>query len=549
MHRWLMGLLLVVMFTASALAQDKPKEAAPEKKNETVILDTLGFSRNFYVLRPPVVRKDGKLEKVDLKTKWLNRDTFLPPADWREIDFDDSEWYRGPGVLTKRARRDVGAGPPPLALACRRYKFAVTEPDRVGDLQLTVAYRGGVVVYLNGTEILRGHLPNGKIAPLVLAEDYPLECHVKQDGSPLIWKKYTETKEVLRRLALRIREVSNLTVPKHLLRKGTNVLAVELHRSALHPKTMFQVRKGRRVAIAWGTCGLLSLRMTARSPEGIVQNAVRNRGVQVWNSSVLTSDFDQDFGDQNEPLQPIRIVGTRGGSFSGKIVVGSAKPIKGLLATLTPLVEKQKRSVIAPNAVQIRYALPWGYEYNSGNRSAFPVGRMDALSPTVPTTVEVRTKEPRNRRQKLADLVPRPVFGAVCPIWVTVSVPPDARPGNYHGTLVVTVPGKVIASLRHGNTAPSSSSSSRPTRCPSRLKHRSGRRNTGSLSTSPSACLRRQEAGPVTYRSSPRRTSETPSRWCAGLRSPAAAGNMTSVSWTVILTSFRNIRESRWWRP
>jgi hypothetical protein len=42
-------------------------------------------------------------------------------------------------------------------------RFGVSDPAKVSGLSLTLAYRGGVVVCLNGKEIWRSHLPAGAV--------------------------------------------------------------------------------------------------------------------------------------------------------------------------------------------------------------------------------------------------------------------------------------------------------------------------------------------------------------------------------------------------
>ncbi|GAH35035.1 unnamed protein product, partial [marine sediment metagenome] len=316
------GLAVILLLPAVACAQHE----------DILVLDTSGFWRCFYTLRQPLVRKGERLEKVGFSAKWLERETGLPPADWAARDFDDSPWPRVPGVFTRRARRGVGRFSPMVALACRRAKFHLTDPSRVTDLKLSITYYGGVIVYLNGTEIVRGHLPKGrKVGPDALADDYPLECHVKADGSPLVLEKWYPDKETLRRVALRNRRLEDVIVPARLLRKGVNVLAIEVHRAPYHEKAVGVEQKHWRLTkIGWGTCGLVSARLTASNADGLVPNVARPKGFQVWNSDPLTSDFDLDYGDPNERLRPVTLVGTRGGAFSGKVVVGSDEPIKGI---------------------------------------------------------------------------------------------------------------------------------------------------------------------------------------------------------------------------
>ena len=69
-------------------------------------------------------------------------------------------------------------------------------------------------------------------------------------------------------------------------------------------------------------------------------------------------DLSLDHGDVAEPPRPATILGARNGMFSGKIVVGSAKPIRGLKAAAGDLAGEGGR--IPADAVRIRYGVEWG---------------------------------------------------------------------------------------------------------------------------------------------------------------------------------------------
>ena len=110
----------------------------------------------------------------------------------------------------------------------------MADPAGVGPLKLRLTYRGGAVVYLNGREIARGDMPTGKIEPLTLARDYTEADVVGPDGGPL---RPTSRGRLPRGAkaadyAKRFRTLS-VALPADSLRKGSNVLAVELHRAAL----------------------------------------------------------------------------------------------------------------------------------------------------------------------------------------------------------------------------------------------------------------------------------------------------------------------------
>ena len=133
----------------SATAGEPPKVA---------VLDTASFWRSFGVIRTPARRKDGKVEPFRIRQganpghgQWLEYETPLPHQGWQAPDFDDATWTRTPG-------RPLGLSPF-LALICSRGKFQVTDAAKVKDLTLSARYTGGIVVYVNGQEIARGHLP------------------------------------------------------------------------------------------------------------------------------------------------------------------------------------------------------------------------------------------------------------------------------------------------------------------------------------------------------------------------------------------------------
>ncbi len=75
-------------------------------------------------------------------------------------EFDDGAWWRAPGPFYG------GYGfrqPNTIALICLRGKFGAEDPAKVKSLTFSAVYRGGIVVYLNGKEVKRAHLPEGKM--------------------------------------------------------------------------------------------------------------------------------------------------------------------------------------------------------------------------------------------------------------------------------------------------------------------------------------------------------------------------------------------------
>jgi len=109
-----------------------------------------------------------------------------PPNDWKGPEFDDGDWVRGTAARACRT--------PYLERLCLRGKFEITDPAKVKALTLSVDYHGGAVVYLNGQEVGRANVPhtpkalkvlgdpNSPQSPAEVAEEYPIEAFVGEDG-------------------------------------------------------------------------------------------------------------------------------------------------------------------------------------------------------------------------------------------------------------------------------------------------------------------------------------------------------------------------------
>ena len=434
------GLLLAVI--AATDAAPLPK-ASPAR---AVVLDTTGFWRLYHRFRPPVIQLDAGLKTVRINT-WLDYATAEPEKGWQAAGFDDSTWLRGPARIVCRT--------PYASHIAIRGTFGVTDPAKVADLRLTVAYYGGIVVTVNGVEVARQHVPEGPLGAKSLAEPYPREAFVSQRGKLLAtWDLYKRklNREDARRVALRERRLTDVAIPRPLLRKGRNVVAIELLR-APYDKAIEELKdakpggKGSVYNLVFNTCELRRVQLTASRAEGLVSGAVRPKGLQVWNNDPLTADFDLDFASPAEPLYPVKIVGCRGGIFSGKLVVGADTAIENLKVTIGDLVAPGGRRIKAAR-VRLRYGIPWGgewsvwgqshtywdYEFTRYPRQPTLLGALDE-SPL--KAYPVRTKKPSPGRDLRTPGQGEPVFGAVVPVWITVDVPRDARPGNYKGTVTI----------------------------------------------------------------------------------------------------------------
>ncbi len=401
------AVICTVLAPASALCGD------------AVVLDTTGYWRFSFALRTPVYTDGGKITKFGSECN-----TGLPDPGWKKPGFDDSSWVRTPGVpfqAWSHWRKDVMANlgyvgyhmsSQAMALLCARGKFEV-EDTAAAKLSLDIEYRGGAIVYVNRAEIARGHMDEAAAGPEALAEAYPAD-----DKN-------------------RVRKLATVTIPPGALRKGVNVLAIEAHRAPYTKAAHDRMVKLRSSSYARGTfdpCGIVSIRL---SGPGAKPNISRPEGLQVWNSNVLASDFDLDFGDPVEKLRPVTIVGTRNGSFSGKVVVGSTGALKSLAATMDDMKLRGGRATIPSSAVEIRYGVPTGGELYAGMRYTASASRFDGLTAEAPAEIAVAAKKSNTRNNRIPKGSPGPVFGAVAPVWITVNVPAAAVPGDYEGALTI----------------------------------------------------------------------------------------------------------------
>ena len=130
------------------------------------IMNNWSYWRQYYVLMGPVVRGGGREGEADVGAKGGGAggdETAMPPTGWTETEFNDGgepQADYGPNML--------------IGLLCIRGRFNVDDPEKVQGTKLTVKYRGGVAVYLNGKEIARGNLKAG--------------------GGPRTWRMITRTR-------------------------------------------------------------------------------------------------------------------------------------------------------------------------------------------------------------------------------------------------------------------------------------------------------------------------------------------------------------------
>jgi len=420
-----LGLALVLLLAGPAPDRTRPAGAA----QAATILDEGSFWRFHVTMRRPAVGEGVLPVKVAYRhyPGIEHVETAPPPADWARREFDDANWPRARAVARRMGSIEDVAFAPGVRFSagrvCLRGKFLVRDPSAVEGLTLSMKYRGGVAAYLNGLEIARQDLPAGELDANAPGAAYPAEAFVDARGEPIPSAYYAAKriqageKDLADRLARRDRGLGPLRVRAKLLRRGVNVLAIDLRRSdyPASAKQWFADPYFRRHP-AWVPNGLLAVRLSAAGA-GIVPNTSRPPGVQVWNHDLNDRVHVQDYGDPAEPLRPIRIEAARNGAFSGKVVLGSRRPLRNVKVVAGDLRPARGGRAIGASCVQVRFGHPDGRAYQ---RPDWFDGLVDAPPAEVPAGE---------------------TGGAVLPVWATVHVPRDAAAGDYRGTLTVSLDG------------------------------------------------------------------------------------------------------------
>lgn len=145
---------------------------------------------------------------------WAYHDVGEPPeAGWHQTGFDDRAWRRGPAPLgyDRDGERTVFATVIHSEKEARmtnwfRHEFTCDDPAQIRRLELTLQRDDGLVVYLNGREIVRDNLPQGPI----------------NAQTPAVTKIRKEKRD----------EDHFFTIPVEALRKGRNCIAAEVHQDS-----------------------------------------------------------------------------------------------------------------------------------------------------------------------------------------------------------------------------------------------------------------------------------------------------------------------------
>jgi len=364
-----------------------------------------------------------------------------PPEEWAAADFDDAAWVLARGTFQADLPNDlppektegnmakihvgalqfIGTG---MLAAYYRTRFVVTDPA-AADLSLRVVYRGGVRVFLNGKEIARGHLPRGKLAPDTPGEDYPLDAYQQEK--------------------LRDRALGSVAVPQALLRKGANVLAVEVRASDLHPILLAKPQSRSWNALhdrerIWRHGHFSKIEL--RGSGGVESAAKRPAGVQVWAEDIHRRVESTDFRPPGEGAGVARVVGAKNGAYSAQIVLGTDKDLGGLEVTPSALKLAGGAGEISPDAIRVSFAVPIPAAELSDK-----LGDERGLGGAFPSANELADLAAMGKPgphvfDQLASAAPRRIpAGTARPVWLSVKIPADAKAGVYKGSVTVAAQG------------------------------------------------------------------------------------------------------------
>lgn len=442
------GMRSVLLIAASGLLLcGATLTAATAQPAETTILDLEQGSFVAYLRwkTPVVAGPDGGImpllepPRKDLKEEdrkpWAAVAAGRPGKDWMMLDFDDSRWLRVNGRLyLSEAERGQNlfyqpGAPVEWGLFCLRGNFLVEDPAQVKGLRLSLNYLGGACVYVNGKELGRRDLPAGPLdgdtPATVYAQDAYAQVGAKADGKELM-KARTRTWAAGD-------TGGGVAIPAGMLRQGINVLAVEVHAA---PLNRLMVKTNITDNLNWSHAGILDARLSAAG--GVTPGYVPSSGIELRTTQQMETDEAWHFAHPAARIRPIRMVGARNGTFSGKVVLSSAAAIRNPKASVSALVAAGGKGRIPATSIQVRWAERAAPATSSGLHWDAPcrVG-FDRLLGEFPAEFAPVSL----RAGKWSGTM------AVAPVWVTVRVPADAPAGRYTGTLNIEAQGTAPASF------------------------------------------------------------------------------------------------------
>jgi HEAT repeat protein len=495
--RLLIGLLLLLTSIPVAAVGARAQAGEEAAKRETV--STRSYWRYHWTFRPArFLSTKGELVATPTRYAALNTvatgnqlATPLPPEGWTKADFDDSGWAvsRAPLPIMPDIDQD-GAGPYSnhiIRVFSGRTRFLVPDPAQTGTVKLELSYYGGLIVYVNGTEVARGHIPVKEPLKTELhAEPYPPDAYrpvskeqrswgLTHQGwwSAGLWHDWRLKGEAKVRAAkirsIRERRLS-VNVPHKLLRKGVNVLAVE---NRLSPFIEFKTRRRGRTTLPknahrWPHVGISRVSLETDAPGSLRSADQRSPGVRVWVEDIHRWMLEEDFLEPGvKQRRTIDMVGARGGSYSGQVIIGTSRKLSAPAAKISGLSGPDGAKIPA-SAIRIRWARSLSVTLiKKTNPGAFRTYMQDLFliryRKAPANTWPIYWSGPSSIGRLISDAWARKAMricdqlspqapaeiaaGKSQPIWLTVQIPEGTKPGKYKGKLTVRAGGMPEASL------------------------------------------------------------------------------------------------------
>lgn len=380
------------------------------------------------------------------------------PADWMNPGFDPAAagWVRrsGPaqmGRLQATADNRPILPVPGFMMVRTAYHRANLALDEVRPLSLSLEYRGGVRVFVNGTEVARGHLPPGALPPHTPAVGYD-SVPVASEFGQWVWNSASllRAQEAGKLLD---RRIDPIEIPASLLRRGNNVIAIENRAPLVHPSALAHNRaygilgtRTRDFVIALPQTGILSftLRPAASATTPAAAPPLRRPpGLQVWAGDIHQRYFGNDHLEPGAGPGTLRVAACRNGRFAAMLLVGADRDLSDLLIETSPF-RTARGELLPADAVKVGAMTPHAFDEDYLKRLGNHRGK---LTTSVIPLIDRRYRRFENGAGKLFDQITETVpatlaGGETRPFWITVDIPADATPGDYRGGVRVSARGQ-----------------------------------------------------------------------------------------------------------
>ena len=466
----------------------EPKSLARVERQARARIKEMGKESDDWTEYVIVLASSNQYSFADLNVELLARlRTGLPPADWMEAGFDDGDWPRQRRIFSATCQ---------VRRAFFRTRFELPDPLPATPLHLEATYRGGIRVFLNGKEVARGHLPQGELGPEVAGDEYPAAAYHLLPGEFLedlyhlqgyhagYWKKvhgyvlapefpdrFEQLQPIGRHLLpkppLEFRDAgSSCTVnkagwerigrlrtrcleadfPPAALRRGENVLAVEVRASPVHPLGL-EWEEAYVRNCSWRHGSLEHIALRSRGVR-VASALCRRPGVQVWVEDIHRRVYAADYCELAHPVPRARVAAARNGTFAAQIVLGTDKDLFQPRAAVGRFLRRGGGPAAAPPAsaavpaARVFYPVPHTIQEMHGGDAGRRLGNGFDFNiyagfvtthygkPDVPFFDHLATQPPA-------------ALGANSsyPFWVSVEVPPQAAPGVYQAVVTVEAEG------------------------------------------------------------------------------------------------------------